>query len=67
MDDFAVEIHTVISVAAKKLDDARTVGDDHGVQVYSERVRYLLTVAQRHGVDTALFSEVRELLEAGQA
>ncbi|WP_171075153.1 hypothetical protein [Nonomuraea basaltis] len=66
MDDFAVEILAVISVATKNLDEARTTGDDHGVQMYSERVRYLLTVAQRHGVDTTSFSDVRAQIEAGE-
>ncbi|TMR90150.1 hypothetical protein [Nonomuraea basaltis] len=67
VDDFAIEVLTVISAATKRLNDARTVGDDHGVRVYSERVRYLLTVAQRHGVDTTSLSVVRERLEAGEA
>ncbi|MEQ4721807.1 hypothetical protein [Nonomuraea sp. B19D2] len=65
MDEFAVELCTVINAAAKRLSDARTVGDDHGVQVYAERVRHLLTVAQNHGVDTTALEVVRDLPEGG--
>lgn len=61
VDEFADELRTVIDAAVEKLSDARGVVDEHGVQVYTERVRYLLAVAERHGVDTASMSAVRDL------
>jgi hypothetical protein len=45
----ADELRARIGEAARKLTEARLVGDHFGAEAYRERLRYLLCIAIRHG------------------
>jgi len=49
-DVFDQELREQLTEARRKLDEARTAGDDDGVQAYAGRVAGLLRIAAHHGI-----------------
>jgi len=53
MAGLADELQAGIDEAARKMAEARLVGDDYGAGAWRERLAYLRRVARRHGVELA--------------
>ena len=51
MAGLADELRAGIDEAARKMAEARLVGDDYGAGAWRERLSYLRRVARRHGVE----------------
>ena len=50
---FADELRAGIGEAARKMTEARMVGDHFSAGAYCERLRYLRCIATRHGVEAS--------------
>jgi hypothetical protein len=50
MGQFADELRAGIDEAARKMTEARLVGDHYGAESYRERLGFLRRVAGRHGL-----------------
>lgn len=53
MSEFEAELRTKVAEAEQTLNEARQAGHDYEIHLHTARIRDLLDLATRHGIDTA--------------
>ncbi|MFD8497363.1 hypothetical protein [Amycolatopsis sp. NPDC059657] len=64
MSEFVTVLRGRIQGAQEKLAAAREAGHDYEIYLHVARIKDLLDLAERHGVDTAAWIDPAELMTA---
>jgi hypothetical protein len=65
MNEFESALRDKVSEAGRTLAEARLAGHDYEVHLHGARIRDLLDLAERHGIDTANWIDAAELETSG--
>jgi hypothetical protein len=66
MNEFESVLRDKVTEAGRTLTEARQAGHDYEVHLHSARIRDLLDVADRHGIDTRDWIDTAQLESLGQ-
>ncbi|GAB2864402.1 hypothetical protein [Lentzea nigeriaca] len=68
MNEFETALRDKVTDAGRTLTEARQAGHDYEVHLHSARIRDLLDLAERHGIDTHDWIDATQLesLESGR-